>query len=167
MDTIEPTTQFEFLSVRKYWENGLGVDIGCGTNRLSKRIMTIDTFDYGSEPDMLCDGRKLPFSSNKLDFIFSSHCLEDFPPKEILNVFNEWLRCIKINGYLVLLLPDMEGGRYPKVGDKEGNPSHKVNIGIDFMKKLCKDSFYDVEIVQCDTIPHNYFTLDFVIKKIY
>ena len=103
------------------------------------------------------------FRDQCFDFIFSSHCLEDFA--DIPAVLTEWWRKIKLGGYLVLLLPDMEGGRYPKVGESGGNPSHVTNVGVEYMRKLTQKLFGDgCEIVQCDTIREG-CTFDFVARR--
>jgi SAM-dependent methyltransferase len=172
MSEIMPTTREEFNAVLKYCK-GLGADVGCGTNRLDKSVLSLDHYPHDLLPnktghnggnDIICDCAKLPFRDETLDFIFSSHCLEDFAPDKIKNVFLEWLRCVKKGGYLILLLPDMQGGRYPKVGDKEGNPSHLVDVGVAFMDELIKG--LSVDVVQRDTIDHKrFFTFDYVIKK--
>ena len=167
MAKIKPTTQAEFKAVLKFCK-GKGIDIGCGTNPLNDKILTIDHYPH-IHTDLVCDAKKLPFQDARFDFVFSSHCLEDFKPDEIKNVFIEWLRIVKPGGYLVLLLPDMETvvngkTRYPRVEDPEGNPSHLVNVSPNYMKELVKD--LPVEIVQQDTIDHvKYFTFDFIVKK--
>jgi SAM-dependent methyltransferase len=46
----------------------------------------------------------LPFESNSLDFVFSSHLLEDFliwSP-----ILTEWVRVLKPGGNLIIVLPD-------------------------------------------------------------
>lgn len=177
----------EFLAMEKFCR-GMGLDIGCGTNRLSPTVMTIDWFPH-VDADLIWNcvhegGRyPYPFRENRFDFIFASHVLEDFAPDEIQWVMDEWLRMIKPNGYLVILVPDIEGGRYPgidevftdqdeevktggrKAGELKGNPAHRVNMGITYMNKLVAESAHTLEVVQFDTIPHNTMTLDFVIKK--
>lgn len=50
------------------------------------------------------DGAVLPFKDKTLDAVFSSHFLEDI--FEWLPVLAEWTRCVKIGGYIVILLPD-------------------------------------------------------------
>ena len=105
------------------------------------------------------------FKDETLDYIFSSHCLEDFD--DIKTVFMSWWRKLKPNGLMLLLLPDMEGGRYPKVGDPHGNPSHRSNVGKNYMINLLNDTGIKYEILQCDTLPHDKTcSIDFVIKKI-
>lgn len=169
MTQLKETTREEFNAVLKYCD-GLGIDVGCGTNRLDKSVLALDHFphvakagEFGAN-DMVLDCAKLPFRDNVFDFVFSSHCLEDFEPGQIKAVLTEWLRCVKIQGRLVLLLPDMEGGRYPRVGAKDGNPSHRVDVGPEYMKRLIQG--LPVEIEQIDTIDKTrFFTFDIVLKK--
>lgn len=178
----------EFLAMEPYCR-GLGLDIGCGTNRLSPTVLSLDSYPH-KEADIVWDcvhgnGRyPYPFQPGTFDFIFASHVLEDFAPYQIQWVFDEWLRMVKPGGYLIILVPDMEGGRYPdwdekftedspevvsgerKVGDLKGNPSHKLTMGTKKMQELVAGSQYKMEVVQYDTIPHDTMTLDFVIKKL-
>ena len=182
--------QKEFIYIEKYLlteVNGQkryknGVDIGCGTNRISNAIVSLD-----QQPDpryahaqFVWDCQRIDiFSSNSLDFIFSSHCLEDF--EDIHGVFFNWWEKLKVtDGLMILLLPGMEecdcehckgGTRYPKVGDPNGNPSHKTNVGRkyinDMLQKFKECGKIDYEILQIDTIPHNESSsIDFVIRKI-
>jgi len=178
----------EFLAMSKYIV-GLGLDIGCGTNRLSPTVMTTDWYPH-VDTDLIWNcvhegGRHpYPFRDNRFDFIFASHVLEDFAPDEIQFVFDEWLRMVKVGGYLIILVPDIEGGRYPgidevftaespevisgerRIGELCGNPSHRVTMGITYMNMLVNNSGHKLEVVQVDTIPHSTMTLDYVIKKL-
>ena len=178
----------EFLAMSKYIV-GLGLDIGCGTNRLSPTVMTTDWYPH-VDTDLIWNcvhegGRyPYPFRDNRFDFIFASHVLEDFAPDEIQFVFDEWLRMVKVGGYLIILVPDIEGGRYPgidevftaespevisgerRIGELCGNPSHRVTMGITYMNMLVNNSGHKLEVVQVDTIPHSTMTLDYVIKKL-
>lgn len=166
------TTQREFAAVWKWCTQGIGVDIGCGTNRLSPRILAIDHTDHAENgPDLVMDAALLDwrhkggpgFRDNCFDFIFSSHCLEDF--EDIEGVLREWWRKLKFEGVLVLLLPDMEGGRYPRVEDPNGNPSHRVNVGPKMMAETLSRLFGACcEIVQCDTIKGG-CTFDIVARR--
>ena len=180
------------INGQKRFKNG--IDVGCGTNRLAcdgdlpenegKKMPGIVSIDRQPDPryasaQFACDCMTLDiFNNNVLDFIFSSHCLEDF--NNIPVVFENWWNKLKPNGLLILLLPDMEncdcehcGGktRYPKVGEANGNPAHRTNVGKDFMKKLLQGLLernkIKYEMLQMDTIPHNEScSVDFVIKKI-
>ena len=165
--------QREFEAVWKFCEKGFGVDLGCGSNPLSPYILSIDQGAHDrppAGPHLIGDIRRLGlgggvgFHDEVFDFIFSSHVLEDFD--DIGGVLKEWWRKLKTGGYLVLLLPDMENGRYPRVGEREGNPSHRVNVGPEFMHSLCeKELGTDAyEIVQQNTITWG-DTFDFVLQK--
>lgn len=177
----------EFLAMEKYCR-GLGFDFGPGTNRLSPTVLCSDWYPHKCV-DLVWNcvhegGRyKFPFSDNVFDFVFASHVIEDFAPEEIQFVFDEMLRMIKPEGYFIVLIPDMEGGRYPdwderftsedeevikgerQIGDTKGNPAHRITAGMTMMNKLVAESKYTLEVVQSDTIPHTTMTLDFVIKK--
>ena len=91
--------QIEFEHIQKFIK-GKGVDVGCGTNRLSPDVLAIDR--QGDKRYALADvvhdchdlevgrtvefkGQVYSFGDNSLDFIFSSHCLEDF--EDIPTVF--------------------------------------------------------------------------------
>jgi predicted SAM-dependent methyltransferase len=180
--------QKEFTYIEKYLYtevNGQkrfknGVDVGCGTNRLSPGILSIDAQgDPRYSHAMLvhdCHDLNI-FNNNVFDFIFSSHCLEDF--SDIYIVFENWWQKIKPYGMMILLLPDMNNcncvfckgkSRYPKVGEANGNPSHKTNITKkyihDMLQSFAERNKIKYKILQEDTIPHNEScTIDFVIQK--
>ncbi|MGI8431149.1 MAG: methyltransferase domain-containing protein [Chthoniobacterales bacterium] len=68
-----------------------------------------------------------------LDFVYSSHVLEDFSEPETVPILREWTRVLKPGGHLVLLLPDQQ--RYlahcRRVGDVDadgvvGNAHHSI-----------------------------------------
>lgn len=178
----------DFLYVEKYCR-GLGYDIGVGTNRLAPTVLSTDWYPH-SDVDMIWNvvheggWYPYPFRENRFDFIFASHVLEDFHPSVTQRVFDEWLRMVKIGGYLVIIVPDMENGRYPKwdevfteeheevksgkrkAGEQIGNSSHLIDAGMNFMNNLVANSQYKLEVVQADTIPHSSMSLDFVVRKL-
>lgn len=181
-------TRQDFVAVEKYLR-GLGVDIGTGTNRLAPTVLGIDWYPH-TDTDMIWNcvhegGRfPYPFRENRFDFVFASHILEDFAPDEIQWVFDEWLRVIKPNGYLVILVPDMQNKRYPdwdevftenddevktgkrQIGELKGNPSHRVTMGMTLLNKLVSESQHKMVVVQADTFSHDQMTLDFIIQKL-
>ena len=185
---FENDTRKDFLYVEKYCR-GLGFDIGVGTNRLANTVLSTDWYPH-SHADLIWNivheggWYPYPFRENRFDFVFSSHVLEDFEPHQTQKVFDEFLRLVKIGGYLVIIIPDMENGRYPKwdevfteehaevksgerrIGEVIGNPAHKFNAGLTFMNNLVGGSKYRLEVVQSDTIPHDSMSLDFVVKKL-
>ena len=127
------------------WTRGRGLDIGCGPNKAFPHMIGVDNgadiqlFGHQFKPDVWIDDAadlKI-FGTDSLDFVFSSHVLEHIPFDNVVKCLKEWLRVIKINGYLVLYLPDET--LYPKVGEPGANPDHKWNVGytrlIELMEK--------------------------------
>jgi predicted SAM-dependent methyltransferase len=157
-----------------------GLDVGCGTCRCDDMIPSIDNQNnyLYAHAQYVWDCHDLElFNDDSLDFIFSSHCLEDFP--DIPVVFENWWKKIKPNGLMLLLLPDMEicgcshccgKSRYPMMQDG-GNPSHRTNVGKKYMADMLEDmkqkGLLDYKIEQVDTIPHNESSsVDVVIRKL-
>lgn len=89
---------------------GDGLDIGFGGYAVIPTAITIDLPHPYQKTDshvqnLHGDATNLYwFKDSVLDYIFSSHCLEDFIDTRA--VLAEWLRVIKPNGIIALLLPD-------------------------------------------------------------
>ena len=203
----------EFSYIEKWLKNDegfkKGLDIGCGTNRLSMEVLAIDAnpirkfahadlvhncHDLEVHKEIIFNRNSYMFKDREFDFIFSSHCLEDFD--DIPTVFMNWWKKIKYGGLMILLLPDMEicdceicqsedqkklrvhqgmSARYWTLEDYKntgrGNPSHKTNVGKKYIDKLLQSfkekNIIDYKVLQQDTIPHNLScSIDFVIQKL-
>lgn len=168
------------FEVAKRWMQGKGVDVGCGTDRLSPDVLAVDQQpdQRYAHADVVHDCNDLEaspvdwkdqhydFADGEFDFIFSSHCLEDF--SDIPAVLAAWWKKLKVGGYMILLLPDMEGGRYPKVGSGDGNPSHKTDVGLVYIVRIANQVLTNgFEIVQADTLPHDRTcSIDIVLRKV-
>lgn len=50
---------------------------------------------------------KLPFESDSLDFLCSSHYAEDLPRSAWPALFGEWKRVLKAGGYMIVLVPEV------------------------------------------------------------
>ena len=66
---------------------------------------------------------KLPFENESLDFVYSSHLLEDYLDWE--PVLTEWVRVLRPNGYLIILVPDKELWGAAISAGQTPNCSHK------------------------------------------
>lgn len=88
------------------------VDIGCGPVDRSDQFSDFDLVrvDIREEvnPDYRCDVRNLPFANREFDLVFSSHVLEHFGRTEWEGVLNEWIRLLKPDGELILVLPNLQ-----------------------------------------------------------
>lgn len=103
------TTQYLF---------GNGVDLGSGGTPVVPWAMSMDLpmgeflhYRSNNQPEnaihLQGDARNLHwFRDGVLDFVYSSHLLEDFFDWD--PILREWARVIKPGGYLVILVPDKE-----------------------------------------------------------
>lgn len=98
-------------------EPGCGVDVASQGDSVVPWAMGLDLPSEefktycGHEPpkrliQMEGHGDKLPFLNESLDFVYSSHLLEDFPPEDRKRVMAEWLRVLRPGGNLVILVPE-------------------------------------------------------------
>jgi len=173
LDNIRPSFEYNVLYVDQYLK-GVGLDMGCGNCPLMQPNCL--HFDVSPQPIAVeqvgSNFRQMDVTTSipavpgqYTDYIFSSHMVEDLQDeKAIIKCLMQWTKHLKLGGHLVLLLPDMQGGRYPTVEDG-GNPSHRVNVGVEFINGILP-KLKGLELVQMDTIPHDKScTLDVVFKK--
>lgn len=88
------------------------VDLGCGMPHESYTsdegdVIRVDIRE-DVNPDYRCDLRRLPFATGEFDVVFSSHTLEHFSRNEVPEVIKEWVRILKPEGELRLVLPNLE-----------------------------------------------------------
>ena len=172
-DVVRPAFEYTVQFVKKYLR-GVGYDMGCGSCPLLEPLCL--HFDISPQPlavEQVGEAFKqidvttyeFPY---KVDYIFSSHMVEDLETEEaIVACLRRWCGYLKYYGNLVLLLPDMQGGRYPTV-EEGGNPSHRVNVGRQFIEEVIAPALEEegMALVQVDTIPHDKCaTIDAVFVK--
>ncbi len=130
------------------YTRGRVLDVGCGMYKAFPHFIGVDNcadtrlFGHPIKPDIFvpdaCDLGL--FATEQFDALFSSHLLEHIPEKDLVRCLREWLRVVKVDGYLILYLPDET--LYPKVGEQHANPDHKWNVSytgvIDLMKKVAE-----------------------------
>jgi SAM-dependent methyltransferase len=91
---------------------GRGIDIGFGGDAITNNAWAFDMpvpyTTVGSHRQVLRgDCRKLHFlCDSSLDFIYSSHLLEDFFYSDLIPIITEWRRVLAPNGVLVINCPD-------------------------------------------------------------
>lgn len=164
LDNIRPSFEYNVQYVRWFLE-GNGADMGCGNCPLMSEPGREVLFNIDISPQPLAieqvgerfERGDVTFRANfvDLDFIFSSHMVEDLPTREaMIECLSNWKKGVRKGGHIVILIPDMQGGRYPKVDDPSGNPSHRIDVGREFFEDLAKD-LKGMKIVQIDTIPHD------------
>jgi len=98
----------------------------------------------------------LPFEDNEFDYVFSSHCLEDFIDKE--NVLKEWCRTIKPGGKIGLYLPH-------KNYYKGCNLDHYELFDADYVKPILEKSGFTIDLDYLDIGNNRYSFLVIATKN--
>lgn len=106
---------------------GQGLDLGAGVFKILPHVISVDNgnhavFGHAIKPDVFVESAEnlSMFSSNSMDFVFSSHLLEHIQDYEA--ALAEWWRVVKQGGHLVLYLPHKDF--YPNIGQPGANPTH-------------------------------------------
>lgn len=119
---------------------GYGLDLGFGGDPIVPHAIGMDMprpySDVGKLPVQLGgDATKLEwFRDGTLDFVFSSHLLEDFV--DTSTVCAEWLRVLKPGGRLLIFCPDEQV--YRKHCAATGQPYNTHHIHADFSLAFVK-----------------------------
>jgi predicted SAM-dependent methyltransferase len=131
---------------------GMGLDIGYGGQSITPNTINVDLPEKrqhgGADPQHLFgSGDDLYwFQDGVLDYVYSSHLLENFNIPKMREFISEWLRVLKPGGFLVLYLPDQQ--RYEEHCARAGapsNPAHKYKeLNYDwFMEKVMNQIIQD------------------------
>jgi predicted SAM-dependent methyltransferase len=144
------------------------VDVGFGGDPILPTAIAMDLPEryarYLENPQHLHgDAANLHwFRDGTLDYVFSSHVLEDFA--DTAGVLREWLRVLKPGGRLVLYLPDEQ--TYREHCRREGNPpnAHHVheNFGLAHLK-ACLPA--DGVTIEHERFPVGIYSFEIVIRK--
>ena len=120
---------------------GNGIDIGPGGDPIVPAAVRVDLpspySQVGNMPVQLSgDATNLQwFRDGVLDYVFSSHVLEDFQDTE--QVLREWIRVLKLGGKLVLYCPDEQV--YRKHCKATGQPYNPAHVHAEFSLQWVKD----------------------------
>lgn len=123
--------------------HGNGLDIGYGGDPIVETAITLDqanrySFEGNRPQNLTCDARSLSvFADNALDYVYSSHCIEDFG--DTAGILREWLRVVKPGGYLCLLFPDEQvyRERSKSVNIAHVHPDFSLQFVIDRLPGNC------------------------------
>ena len=145
------TSKHRALAAR-YCE-GYGLDVGFGGDPVVDGAIRMDlpqpyANTGGASVQLGGDCRDLHwFRDGALDYLFSSHVLEDFPERETPRVMREWARVLRDGGRLVLLLPDQQ--RYLAYCERTGagpNLHHSIeHFSLEYVRQVA-DSIGGLEV---------------------
>ncbi|MBF0109274.1 MAG: methyltransferase domain-containing protein [Magnetococcales bacterium] len=138
--SISETAKIRYFVVP--FTRGIGADLGCGPERIWPKALGIDRTLSPHGAALARDIANLAFfADDSLDYIYSSHALEDFPASRTEAILAEWWRVIKPGGHLVLYLPHED--HYPRVGQPGCNPAHRRNFNeqdtLNLMRRLTSE----------------------------
>jgi SAM-dependent methyltransferase len=109
---------------------------------------------------------KLPFEDKSLDFVYSSHYIEDV--LDWTPVIKEWDRVLKIGGYMVVLLPDKTLWKAALDRGQPPNCEHRHESYPGELTQFFKNFFGHYEIIKDEltkVVPEDYNIL-FVAKRV-
>lgn len=91
--------------VMEFINDGMvGIDIGCGNDKIFKTAMGIDGRRLFGV-DLVADVTQLGmvFGTNKFEYVYSSHCLEHIG--DTVGTLKQWISLLRDGGIIVLYLP--------------------------------------------------------------
>lgn len=149
---------------------GDGVDIGYGGDPILPTSICMDLpkpyAKYRDYPQHLHgDAKNLYwFRDNTLDYVYSSHVLEDF--EDTAGIIKEWIRVLKPGGRLVLYLPDEKTYRiFCYTRGKPPNVHHiHENFSIRYLKNIIKENSLNLEI-EHEAFPVGIYSFELVLRK--
>jgi len=155
----------------KHFCIGNGLDLSYGGDPILPSAITVDLprpyTHVGNGPLHLAgDARDLYwFRNNVLDYVYSSHLLEDF--ENTYDVLKEWLRVIKPGGYLILYCPDeLTYREHCRKTGQSYNYSHKIkDFSLKYVKKILTDRFVNIKIVHENPLVDEY-SFELVVQKL-
>jgi len=153
----------------KYCE-GYGIDLGFGGDPISLSAIRMDMVkpytNVGSCPVQLGgNAQNLHwFKDGVLDYVFSSHLLEDF--YDTSAVLKEWLRVLKAGGKLVIFCPDEQ--RFRKHCKETGQPYNTAhvheNFSLEYVKNILEKLGETKVIYELDKV--DIYSWDLVCEKL-
>jgi len=148
---------------------GYGADVGFGGDPITEAAIRVDMptpySDVGTQPVQLGgDASQLPwFRDASLDFIYSSHLLEDFDDTKA--VLAEWLRVLRPGGHLIIFCPDEQVFRnHCATTGQPYNPHHKHDhFSLSYVKTLLAE--LGQNRIVYEAFPVDIYSFDLVLQK--
>ena len=166
-DTIHSETYYR-LQLTQIYCKGNGIDIGSQGSPVNVNSIQVeyDRSRFAEDVPIHWEGdgtQNLPFKDNVLDYVYSSHLIEDYV--DWIPILKEWNRIIKINGHIVIMVPDHDKFRECVSKGQVDNFNHKHESFAGELSQIYSQHFKNFEII-CDYITDNYNIL-FVAKKLW
>lgn len=152
---------------------GTGLDLGFGGDPITPQTITLDlplpTTILGNSPQHLIgDARSLYwFKDGVLDYIYSSHLLEDFTEQELPLVLKEWFRVLKPGGLLILYCPNQKLYLINCLKTKSiPNAAHKkTDFGLTYIQQILLKHFQNQYRIVSAMEPVEIYSFELILKK--
>lgn len=102
------------------------------------------------------------FNDGVMDFVFSSHLIEDLTPDQQKAALKEWGRVLKSEGYLVILAPERDRWQKALAAGQPPNLAHQHELSVGELRTMLEPNEW--EIVE-DRLIGDTYSLLFVAKK--
>lgn len=135
---------------------GMGIDIGGGDNKFGNIL----TFNIKPPCDIIGRGETLPIKNDSINYILSCHTLEHIPNTE--DTLREWLRVLKLGGYIGTIIPDKNYFLHDKSVIIDGEVARHEVSPEDMI--LILNRLPNIKILLFNT-RHNNFDFEFLIRK--
>jgi len=115
----------------------LVINVGCGPARLLTRTALFNDWqqlrvdiEESVQPDIIADLTDLsPIANGRADALWSSHCLEHLFQNQVPGALNEFHRVLSDDGFIVVLVPDLQAVADRIVADKFDEPIYTSGMG--------------------------------------
>lgn len=156
--------------------SGNGLDLGSAGDPIVPTAIQVEKFDnycpfFENQypPQLRGDATNLVwFKDGVLDFVYSSHLIEDYNFSEQHAAIVEWVRVLKPGGYLVILAPEYERWHTALKRGQPPNLAHKREPSVGDFTLIAKQ-IGGLEIVEdrlCNAEDPNDYSMMFVAKKL-
>jgi len=151
---------------------GNGLDLGSAGDPIVPTAIQVDLpnpycplLDTHYPPQIRGDATNLWwFKDNVLDYVFSSHLIEDFTADQQKVICREWGRVVKVGGHIVILAPEQGRWREALAKGQPPNLAHKHEPFIGWFSTIFRE-FGNWDILEdrfCDATDYGMF---FVARK--
>lgn len=160
---------------------GSGLDIGSGGDPVVPWAIQVDlpvdqyaSYNAGHERGYIhltCPVDNLALREMTMDFVYSSHLLEDFERDRWPDIVNEWCRVLRPKGHLVILVPDALRWAEAIRWGQPPNCAHRHEAHVGELTLLMREIPISMNVVQddftnCSLGPHGIdYSILFVAKR--
>lgn len=159
-----------------YCNNGCGIDIASQGDPVVPWAWQLDLptaefkhYNSGNEPRSKYQlhgyGHQLPVADGSLDFVYSSHLIEDYPVERWPEIFREWARPLKPGGTLIILTPDSDLWEAALAAGQPPNDAHRHCPKLGEMSEHAKTTGLEVIEERMTNVHEGDYTIMLVARK--